>query len=108
MKKVFAVVISLYLLFLAVIPCHCKEYKIYNIANETQNVFTGQNHYDQVEICSPFCTCAGCIHTQIYYFQLPNVQITEIFLANISCIDSYDTLFGYHNYFCPPPCVYNI
>lgn len=90
------------------IPCHCKDYVISNTVNKKECVLTPSNQYNAIEICSPFCLCVNCIHVQIYYFKLSNIQIKEILIGNLFDTNNYNISLGHSNYFCPPPCIYNI
>jgi hypothetical protein len=75
--KIFSVILSIYILVLACLPCgdvnDCNK-----VSYETQYSFSRMNHTEHkedTETCSPFCTCACCRMNIAFPFYLPALTI---------------------------------
>lgn len=58
-RKTITTLLSVYLLILMVMPCsdaHAQFGKV----NQTQVSQLDNDHHHDVELCTPFCVCAGC------------------------------------------------
>ncbi len=75
--KVFAIIFSVYLLALSIVPCTDGEVR--TVQNEPAKITHSQNqniHPNKKDYCTPFCTCY-CCNTTTVTFKL-NVQKVKI------------------------------
>jgi hypothetical protein len=95
--KFFATLLSFYVLFLTALPCIDKPDNNFVQKTVISAQHTG-NHLQEVDHCSPFCTCNCCSSPKIqqdlvidffckvvmlHYFADPSLQINSMPLAPI-------------------------
>ncbi len=93
--KYFAFVMSFYLLFLSVAPCHCSELVVNPDGKaNTEFYFSVDNHQmnaDNGFACSSFCYCSHC----------PNLIIVKSINDNTMVLPFSNILHIYVNSFIP-------
>jgi len=93
--KYFAILFSVYLLALSVMPCKdkedCKHIHSEHFSNAGEDGSDHSGHDKDIEHCSPFCMCSccgtSCVYNYSYYKYIPNTPV----LANTFTI--YKTSF---------------
>lgn len=57
--KSLVFIISVYFLFLAVLPCHCDIQDINSLSQNTEQLSSTPDNDLTHEICTPFCACSS-------------------------------------------------
>jgi hypothetical protein len=78
--KVFTFILSLYFLFIAVLPCDCLKHGSHE--NKLESTELCNHDADHNDNCSPFCVVCICnlpIYSQLTHLELPAIaQETDI------------------------------
>ena len=93
--KIPVLLMSLYCLFLAVLPCHCSEPGTNTHAHITRiSQQEGASHSQDSKVCTPFCICAG-VHNPNFFTNTNPVLLT-IQLVETYCSPYADSVCHYH------------
>lgn len=87
LKTILLQTLSAYLLVLMVLPCsdvHVSQQKSFVSNYELLQTSTDDSHND-MELCTPFCICAGCVVAVIIQKQLEFIPFNpEVFTKKVT------------------------
>ncbi|MDP4278735.1 MAG: hypothetical protein Q8914_14005 [Bacteroidota bacterium] len=85
MKRLIAGLLSIYILFLTVVPC-ADSWTSHDPQQTLITQATGGTHQNECDHCSPFCTCKCCTSPI-------TSEIAEIHLDCFALVYDYSTLY---------------
>ena len=77
--KIFRIILSMYLLFVAFVPCHCDIHAACE-NNKTVTYFTQGQQCDNnslPDLCTPFCSCSNSHSANYFYIYGINIAPAE-------------------------------
>ncbi len=106
--KIFTLIYALYILVLPLIPCgdreECNDEKTKTSLAINLDI-EHQNHEDEEERCSPFCTCICCgqVITNLFYSAKEEKSNQFFYLKNTSTYKNTFQLSSYLDRIWQPP-----
>ncbi|MCL1867383.1 MAG: hypothetical protein FWF72_00305 [Paludibacter sp.] len=92
--KVLLVILSVYVLLLSAMPCHCNGHgSLSGIADEqTAIVAQDADTHADTDTCTPFCTCASSCHSATLFSKI--FAVTFPFISSTPIVSFYQANNG--------------
>jgi hypothetical protein len=82
--KVLSVILSLYILLLSAVPCHCDEHDATYDNGEAQITSVAQHMKNHTDACTPFCTCPCGCHSAVSFAEPVSVIFPVYFSTSVT------------------------
>lgn len=106
MRPLLSILISVYFLFLAMLPCHCDLQLGQSCThNDTEQVISTVTHHDDMDkdACTPFCSCSNFHNSNFVVEDNIDLPSVECIPAKKIAVYSENKTSSYLQHFWRPP-----